>query len=275
MSERPAGKGTRTQQHEIVIDAPDEAVWKAISRWRGADAVVRRGGQRRAGRRRHDRRVVGRRREGARPNRRMGAEPEAAITLMPFEMGAAKYDGTTPMVDEYTIERRDGKTVLRLVRSGIPNTPEWDGFYDGTDSGWSRSSARCATTSNTTPAGRGRQSRSSARGAARRRRAPRAASGGAAATDRAEDARRRRRVLEMRHSPARRRTAAWHDVVRGANTSRIRCCRSTERRRPKGGNDPHEMQPWSSRRWGVERERARPHTRSQPQGWSSGTCLMA
>ena len=56
---------------------------------------------------------------------------------MPFEMGAAKYDGTTPMVDEYTIERRDGKTVLRLVSSGIPNEPEWDGFYNGTDSGWS------------------------------------------------------------------------------------------------------------------------------------------
>ena len=55
---------------------------------------------------------------------------------MPFEMGAAKYDGTTPMVDEYTIERRDGKTVLRLVSSGIPNAPEWDGFYNGTNSGW-------------------------------------------------------------------------------------------------------------------------------------------
>ena len=31
MSERPPGKGTRTQQHEIVIDAPLEAVWKAIT----------------------------------------------------------------------------------------------------------------------------------------------------------------------------------------------------------------------------------------------------
>jgi hypothetical protein len=55
---------------------------------------------------------------------------------MPFEMGAAKYDGTTPMVDEYTIERRDGKTVLRLVSSGISDAPEWDGFYNGTNSGW-------------------------------------------------------------------------------------------------------------------------------------------
>ena len=46
MSERPAGKGTRTQQHEIVIDAPIEAVWKAISdgeeltRWFVEEATV-------------------------------------------------------------------------------------------------------------------------------------------------------------------------------------------------------------------------------------------
>jgi hypothetical protein len=40
------------------------------------------------------------------------------------------------MVNEYTIERRGNKTVLRLVCSGIPDAPEWDGFYNGTDSGW-------------------------------------------------------------------------------------------------------------------------------------------
>jgi hypothetical protein len=40
------------------------------------------------------------------------------------------------MIDEYTIERRDGKTVLRLVTSGIPDAKEWDGFYNGTNSGW-------------------------------------------------------------------------------------------------------------------------------------------
>ncbi len=26
--------------------------------------------------------------------------------------------------------------MLRLVSSGIPATPDWDGFYDGTNSGW-------------------------------------------------------------------------------------------------------------------------------------------
>jgi uncharacterized protein YndB with AHSA1/START domain len=136
MSERPADTGTRTQHHEIVIDAPLEAVWKAITeaeeltRWFVEEASVEPGvggtftiswGGDEKGHSRIDE---------WEPNRKLRK------TLMPFQMGAAKYDGTTPMVDEYTIERRDGKTVLRLVSSGIPNAPEWDGFYNGTESGW-------------------------------------------------------------------------------------------------------------------------------------------
>ena len=136
MSDRPAGKGTRTQQHEIVIDAPLEAVWKAISdaeeltRWFVQEASVepRVGGMLTfswgGGETGHNRI------DEWEPNRKL------RLTSLPFEMGAAKYDGTTPMVNEYTIERRDGKTVLRLVNSGIPDAPEWDGFYNGTESGW-------------------------------------------------------------------------------------------------------------------------------------------
>lgn len=136
MSERPEDKGTRTQQHEIVIDAPIEAVWKAISdaeeltRWFVEEASVepRVGGTLTfswGGGEEGQNRI-----DAWEPNRKL------RLTSLPFEMGAAKHDGTTPMVNEYTIERRDGKTVLRLVNSGIPNTKEWDGFYDGTDSGW-------------------------------------------------------------------------------------------------------------------------------------------
>jgi uncharacterized protein YndB with AHSA1/START domain len=136
MSERPARTGTRTQQHEIVIDAPVEAVWKAISegeeltRWFVEEATVEPGvgglltfswGGDEKGQNRIDE---------WEPNRKL------RLRSLPFEMGAAKHDGTTPMVNEYTIERRGGKTVLRLVNSGIPDAPEWDGFYDGTDSGW-------------------------------------------------------------------------------------------------------------------------------------------
>ena len=127
---------TRTQTHEIAIAASEEAVWKAIAdgeeltRWFVDAATVEPGvggsfklswGGAETG---------GSRIDVWEPNRRL------RVTLKPFEMGAAKYDGQTPIVEEYTIERRDGKTVLRLVESGVPNTPEWDGFYDGTNSGW-------------------------------------------------------------------------------------------------------------------------------------------
>jgi hypothetical protein len=64
------------------------------------------------------------------PNQRL------RIALRPFDMGPAKPEGHPPIIEEFTLERRDGKTVLRLVHSDIPNTPEWDGYYDGTDTGW-------------------------------------------------------------------------------------------------------------------------------------------
>jgi uncharacterized protein YndB with AHSA1/START domain len=128
--------GTRTQTHEIVIDAPIEAVWKAITdaeeltRWFVETAKVEPGvggsftiswGGAESG---------GSRIEVWEPNQKL------RVALKPFDMGPAKYDAASPIREEYTIERRDGKTVLRLVESGIPNTPEWDGFYDGTNTGW-------------------------------------------------------------------------------------------------------------------------------------------
>ena len=32
--------------------------------------------------------------------------------------------------------RQGGTTVLRMVNSGIPDSADWDSFYDGTDVGW-------------------------------------------------------------------------------------------------------------------------------------------
>ena len=128
--------GPRSQTHEIVIAAPVEAVWKAITdaeeltRWFvesakvvpgvGGSFSISWGGPEEGGSRI----------EVWEPNRKL------RVALKPFDMGPAKYDANSPIVEEYTIEQRDGKTVLRLVESGIPNTAEWDGFYDGTNEGW-------------------------------------------------------------------------------------------------------------------------------------------
>jgi uncharacterized protein YndB with AHSA1/START domain len=134
MSDRPAG--TRKQEHEIVIDAPIEAVWKAITdaeeltRWFVETAKVEPGvgGTFRiswGGGEEGESRI-----EVWEPNQKL------RVALKPFDMGTAKHDGQTAIIEEYTLERRDGKTVLRLVQSGIPDSPDWDGFYNGTDSGW-------------------------------------------------------------------------------------------------------------------------------------------
>jgi uncharacterized protein YndB with AHSA1/START domain len=132
MSERSGG--TRTQVHEIVIDAPIEAVWKAITdgeeltRWFVEAAKVEPGAGGRiwiswGGGEEGESRI-----EVWEPNQKL------RLALEPIEMGTAKPAGA--MINEYTLERRDGKTVLRFVHSGIPDSPDWDGFYDGTDSGW-------------------------------------------------------------------------------------------------------------------------------------------
>src|SRR5438876_322065 len=118
MSERQTG--TRKQEHEIVIDASADAVWKAITdaeeltRWFVDAARVEPG--------------VGGKfwiswdgAEGG-PSTIEAWEPNRLlrVALASLDIGPAKPEGMKPIVDEYTIERRDGKTVLRLVSSGIP-----------------------------------------------------------------------------------------------------------------------------------------------------------
>jgi uncharacterized protein YndB with AHSA1/START domain len=127
---------SRRQEHEITIDAPIEAVWKAITegeeltRWFVDQAGVEPG--------------VGGTIEiswdgGEKSRNRIDVwEPNQKLRLSsaPPDPGATGGRERPTMVLEYTIERRDGKTVLRLVHAGIPSTPDWDSFYDGTNSGW-------------------------------------------------------------------------------------------------------------------------------------------
>ncbi|HET6960368.1 MAG TPA: SRPBCC domain-containing protein [Vicinamibacterales bacterium] len=125
---------SRKQEHEIIIDAPLEAVWKAIvdgeelTRWFVDEASVTPG--------------VGGTVEiswdgGEKGRNQIDVwEPNQKLRLSKPGPAAAQGGESAPMVLEYTIERRDGKTVLRLVHSGIPSGPEWDSFYDGTNSGW-------------------------------------------------------------------------------------------------------------------------------------------
>src|SRR5215471_11951224 len=135
---------TRSQEHEIEIDAPIEAVWKAITdaeeltRWFSDHAKVTPGvggtcwvawGE-------GEPQAYGKRIEVWEPPHQLtlgplgpeegntGPSPEAQTALAP------------PIIDEYTLETRGGRTLLRFVSSGIPAAAEWDGFYDSTNYGW-------------------------------------------------------------------------------------------------------------------------------------------
>lgn len=131
---------TRSHSHEIEIDAPIEQVWRALTdaeeltRWFAEEARITPGeggsywvswGEGQAG-----------------ISKIEIWEPERRLRLAnlhgqsDFGPEAAKQSMKSPIIEEYTLTSREGKTVLRLVHSNIPNSAEWDGFYEGTDKGW-------------------------------------------------------------------------------------------------------------------------------------------
>ena len=141
MKEQPPN--TRSHEHEIEIDAPIEAVWKAITdaeeitNWFAEAARVTPGeggsyciswGEGQEGESRIDDWEPPRRLRTSHLPNQGGFDPEKG--------GSAPAQLDSPIIVEYILESRGDRTVVRLVHSGIPLTPEWDGFYDGTNRGW-------------------------------------------------------------------------------------------------------------------------------------------
>ncbi len=127
----------------IVINAPVEAVWKALTdaeeltRWFPLEARVKPG--------------VGGSVWGSWRNEYQFESPIAAweenrhlklIYCEPIPPGTVGPDGK-PMFPipfqiacDYYLEAKGGKTVLRIVHSGFSSDPAWDAQYDGTVGGW-------------------------------------------------------------------------------------------------------------------------------------------
>src|ERR1700730_2688896 len=107
-SERQAG--TRTQVHEVAVDAPIESVWKAIAdaeeltRWFAETATVEPGVGGTIAVSWDGPAKGGSRIETWEPNHKL------RVSLKPSDMGMPGQEGRAPMITEYTIERRDGKT---------------------------------------------------------------------------------------------------------------------------------------------------------------------
>lgn len=122
----------RRREHRTEIHAPITSVWKAlvdaeeIVRWFAVAAEV-------------DPREGGRYwvswGEGMAGESRIEAlETERRLAVAHAWEGVADLD--PPIVQEYLLESRGDVTVLRVVQTGIPDSSEWDDFYEDTGRGW-------------------------------------------------------------------------------------------------------------------------------------------
>ena len=127
---------TRTVETQIEINAPVEAVWKAlteaeeITRWFAPEARVQPG----VGG--HIWMSWGAPWEGE--NKIEIWEPNRHLrTTWPFAPPQAEGEAApVPLTVDYYLESRGGKTVLRLVHSGFGYGAGWDEEFDGVRRGW-------------------------------------------------------------------------------------------------------------------------------------------
>lgn len=120
------------QEHEIAIDATPEQVWDAITTpegltsWYVLDAKV----------------VPG---EGGTQWVSWGGDMAIETTHLVWKPGErlvlghpdhANQTGWGAILQEYTIRTEAGRTVLRLVQSGMPDDGSWDSEYECTSIGW-------------------------------------------------------------------------------------------------------------------------------------------
>lgn len=131
---RPAARRVRAIEKVIELDAPVEAVWKALTdgkelaRWFPLEARVTPG--------------VGGEiflswGEWCQGTGKIDAwEPNKRLRWLEPLPGVGENEAPRHLVVEWTLEARGGKTILRLVNSGFGAT-NWDNeYYDGTDYGW-------------------------------------------------------------------------------------------------------------------------------------------
>ncbi len=125
-AEEPAE--TRAIRQEVFVEAPPEAVWRALTeadelvRWFPLEARVEPG-------------------EGGSVwiSWGEGAEGRAAFTAWEpnRHVGWAERYGPILMAVDFHLEARGGGTVVRLVHSGFGTGAEWDDQFHMTEGGWS------------------------------------------------------------------------------------------------------------------------------------------
>ena len=124
----PPDAAPRTVDRTLEIDAPLGAVWRALTdadeltRWFPLEARVEPGVGGSIWMRWADVYQGGSRIEAW--------EPERHLRI------AFPHDAPGPLLTDYYLEGRGGRTVLRVVTSGFGTGATWDDMYDGVQRGW-------------------------------------------------------------------------------------------------------------------------------------------
>jgi uncharacterized protein YndB with AHSA1/START domain len=136
---------SRSYEHEIEIHASPSAVWRALTdaeeltRWFVEAARVTPGAGGSIWLSWGDGMGIETRIEVWEPERRLRVvnepRPDDDPSMRTMER-VWRLRVEQPLYEEWRLEHRGDVTVLRLVESGIPDSPDWDGFYEGTRNGW-------------------------------------------------------------------------------------------------------------------------------------------
>ena len=132
---KPAPRRSRAVEKEIELNAPVEAVWKALTdgkelaRWFPLEARVKPGvgGE-----------VFLSWGEWCQGTGEIDVwEPNKRLRWLEPLPGMSEQGAPAHLAVEWTLEARGGKMILRLVNSGFSGASDWENeYYDGTDYGW-------------------------------------------------------------------------------------------------------------------------------------------
>ncbi|MGB6308458.1 MAG: SRPBCC domain-containing protein [Steroidobacteraceae bacterium] len=141
--------GTRGYAHLVEVDVPVARVWRALTDpgliriWSGEEAEIdaRKGGVYR----------LGQRNEGREAHIDV-FEVNRRLRLI-YLSGGNWPPGDSAVVDDFILDVRkgEGKTTLRLLGSGVPDSASWDKTYVRLRMGWERLLARIKVTLESPP----------------------------------------------------------------------------------------------------------------------------
>lgn len=142
--------GTRGYAHLVEVGVPVARVWRALTDprlvriWSGQEAEIdpREGGLYR----------IGKRNEGGREAHIDIFDANRRLRLI-YMNGPGSPTSESAVVDDFLLDVRkgEGTTSLRLLGSGVPESPTWDQTYVRLRTGWERFMARIKVTLESPP----------------------------------------------------------------------------------------------------------------------------